>query len=82
MKKTFLFILLLPVPAGLLQAQTIPGLGNATFPTSTHSAAAQSDFMRGLLLLHLFGVSLTQPSHLLLPKRPTPDLRWLIGERR
>jgi tetratricopeptide (TPR) repeat protein len=53
-KKTFLFVLLLPVSAGLLQAQTIPGLGNATFPTSTHSAAAQSDFIRGLLLLHLF----------------------------
>jgi tetratricopeptide (TPR) repeat protein len=52
--KTFLFVLLLPVSAGLLQAQTIPGLGNATFPTSTHSAAAQSDFIRGLLLLHLF----------------------------
>ena len=28
MKKTFLFVLLLPVSAGLLQAQTIPGLGN------------------------------------------------------
>ena len=54
MKKTFLLVLLLPVSAGLLQAQTIPGLGNATFPTSTHSAAAQSDFIRGLLLLHLF----------------------------
>ncbi len=54
MKKTFLFVLLLPVSAGLLQAQTIPGLGKATFPTSTHSVAAQSDFIRGLLLLHLF----------------------------
>jgi tetratricopeptide (TPR) repeat protein len=54
MKKTFLCVLLLPVCASLLQAQTIPGLGNATFPTSTQSAAAQSDFLRGLLLLHLF----------------------------
>ena len=54
MKKTFLLVLLLAVSAGLLQAQTIPGLGNATFPTSTQSAAAQSDFIRGLLLLHLF----------------------------
>jgi tetratricopeptide (TPR) repeat protein len=57
MKKTFLLVLLLPVSAGWLQAQTIPGLGNATFPTSTHSAAAQSDFIRGLLLLHLFEYS-------------------------
>ncbi|MGB8985185.1 MAG: hypothetical protein WCC37_00995, partial [Candidatus Sulfotelmatobacter sp.] len=54
MKKAFLFVLLLPVSACLLRAQTIPGLGNAAFPTSTHSAAAQSDFMRGLLLLHVF----------------------------
>jgi tetratricopeptide (TPR) repeat protein len=54
MKKTFLFVLLLPASAGLLQAQTIPGLGNATFPTSTRSAVAQNDFIRGLLLLHLF----------------------------
>jgi tetratricopeptide (TPR) repeat protein len=54
MRKAFLFVLLLPVSAGLLRAQTIPGLGNATFPTSTHSASAQSDFLRGLLLLHLF----------------------------
>ncbi|MGA6955711.1 MAG: hypothetical protein WBY73_11425, partial [Candidatus Acidiferrales bacterium] len=57
MKKTFLLVLLLPVSAGLLQAQMIPGLGNATFPTSTQSAAAQSDFIRGLLLLHLFEYS-------------------------
>lgn len=34
--------------------QTIPGLGTATFPTSTHSPTAQTAFMRGLLLLHLF----------------------------
>ena len=54
MKKALLFVLLLPSAAGLVHAQTIPGLGHATFPTSTRSAAAQSDFIRGLLLLHLF----------------------------
>jgi tetratricopeptide (TPR) repeat protein len=37
-----------------LRAETIPGLGTATFPTSTRSAEAQSDFIHGLLLLHLF----------------------------
>jgi tetratricopeptide (TPR) repeat protein len=36
------------------QAQTIPGLGTATFPTSTKSPEAQTAFMRGLLLLHTF----------------------------
>ncbi|MBS0556421.1 MAG: hypothetical protein JSR27_03290 [Proteobacteria bacterium] len=35
-------------------AQTIEGLGTATFPTSAKSDAAQTAFMRGLLLLHLF----------------------------
>jgi tetratricopeptide (TPR) repeat protein len=54
MKKIFVLVLLLLASAGLMQAQTIPGLGNATFPTSTQSATAQSDFIRGLLLLHLF----------------------------
>ncbi len=54
MNKIFLFVLLLPMSAWLLQAETIPGLGTATFPTSTHAAAAQSDFVRGLLLLHVF----------------------------
>jgi tetratricopeptide (TPR) repeat protein len=34
--------------------QTIAGLGTATFPTSAKSDAAQTAFMRGLLLLHLF----------------------------
>ena len=34
--------------------ETIPGLGTAAFSTSTRSAAARGDFMRGLLLLHLF----------------------------
>lgn len=52
--RTFLLVLLLPLSAWVLQAQTMPGLGTATFLTSTHSADAQSDFMHGLLLLHLF----------------------------
>ena len=34
--------------------QTIPGLGTASFATSTRSADAQTAFLRGLLLLHLF----------------------------
>src|SRR5579862_5918169 len=34
--------------------QTIPGLGTATFSTSTHSPEAQTYFIRGLLLLHVF----------------------------
>jgi tetratricopeptide (TPR) repeat protein len=52
--KSVLFLLLLPVSAWTQRAETVPGLGTATFPTSTHSAAAQTDFMRGLLLLHVF----------------------------
>ena len=38
----------------VLQAERIPGLGTANFPTTTKSAAAQHEFVRGLLLLHLF----------------------------
>ncbi len=53
MNKAFLSLLLL-VFSWMLQGETIPGLGTATFSTSTLSAAAQGDFMRGLLLLHLF----------------------------
>ena len=34
--------------------QTIAGLGSISFPTSTHSTAAQAAFLRGALLLHLF----------------------------
>jgi len=30
------------------------GLGTVNFPTSTHSAPAQQEFLRGMLLLHLF----------------------------
>jgi tetratricopeptide (TPR) repeat protein len=48
----FLICLLIRTP--LVRAETIQGLGTATFPTSTRSAAAAHDFMRGLLLLHLF----------------------------
>ncbi len=33
---------------------TIAGLGTITFPTSTASAVAESTFVRGVLLLHLF----------------------------
>ncbi len=36
------------------QPQKIPGLGTATFPTTTRSRVAQTDFMHGLLLLHVF----------------------------
>jgi tetratricopeptide (TPR) repeat protein len=46
-------VILSLVPA-VAQAETIPGLGTAAFPTSTHSAAAQHAFIRGLLLLHVF----------------------------
>ncbi len=49
--------LFLVVPLSIASAQqlvSIPGLGAASFPTSTQSAAAQQEFMRGLLLLHLF----------------------------
>jgi hypothetical protein len=42
------------VCTSFVRAETIPGLGTASFPTSTHSAAATREFMRGLLLLHLF----------------------------
>jgi tetratricopeptide (TPR) repeat protein len=59
-KKTVCAISWLCVPAllvacaGQARAETIPGLGTAVFPTSTHSAEAQKDFLHGLLLLHLF----------------------------
>lgn len=53
-RKTLVSVSFLTICACSLRAATIPGLGTATFATSTRSAAAQSDFMRGLLLLHLF----------------------------
>jgi len=49
-----LFLVFLLSSTSFVRAETIPGLGTATFPTSTHSAAAAHDFVRGLLLLHLF----------------------------
>jgi tetratricopeptide (TPR) repeat protein len=39
------------------QAITIKGLGTITFPTSTHATAAESTFVRGVLLLHVFEYS-------------------------
>lgn len=48
------FLIFLFIFTSFTPAETIPGLGTATFPTSTHSAAAAYDFARGLLLLHLF----------------------------
>ena len=51
--------LLLCPPTGSLAAQTsepitIRGLGTLSFPTSTRSAPAESAFVRGVLLLHVF----------------------------
>jgi len=43
-----------PAPTQRGQPMTIAGLGTVTFPTSTHSAAAESTFVRGVLLLHVF----------------------------
>ena len=54
MKTILRLLLLLPIITGTLQAEKVPGLGTANFPTSTKSAAAQHEFIRGLLLLHLF----------------------------
>jgi tetratricopeptide (TPR) repeat protein len=54
-------ISLLALPLWMLAAatqargqETIKGLGTIAFPTSAHSSAAQTDFVRGVLLLHLF----------------------------
>ncbi len=54
-----LFTLMLVLCGGTLAAQapapqTIKGLGTITFPTSTKSVAAQTAFIRGVLLLHIF----------------------------
>ncbi|MGE0352145.1 MAG: hypothetical protein AB7Q69_02805 [Gemmatimonadales bacterium] len=43
----------LPLPAQQ-RAESVAGLGTLTFPTSTPSAEAQTAFVRGVLLLHLF----------------------------
>lgn len=53
-KRILPLLTFLLISALFLRAETIPGLGTATFPTTTHSAAAAKEFMRGLLLLHLF----------------------------
>lgn len=42
------------VPVKYGEAQTIAGLGRLTFPTSAGSAEAQTAFVRGVLLLHVF----------------------------
>ncbi len=54
-----LILAMLVVCNGTLAAQapapqTIKGLGTITFPTSTKNAAAQTAFIRGVLLLHIF----------------------------
>lgn len=54
MKTILWLLLLLPTAAGMLRAEKIAGLGTADFPTSTRSASAQHQFIRGLLLLHVF----------------------------
>lgn len=53
-KRILLFLLFLLISTSSACAETIPGLGTASFPTSTQSPIAARDFMRGLLLLHLF----------------------------
>ena len=47
-------VFFLLVAPSFVCAETIPGLGTANFRTSTHSPMAAHDFMRGLLLLHVF----------------------------
>jgi len=36
------------------ELRTVQGLGRLSFPTSTHTPAAQTAFLRGVLLLHVF----------------------------
>lgn len=48
------FLLGQSVVAQPSHAITIAGYGSVDFPTSTHSAVAQREFSRGVLLLHLF----------------------------
>lgn len=54
MKMVLPLLLLCSIPSWTLRAEKIPGLGTADFPTSSKSVAAQHEFIRGLLLLHLF----------------------------
>jgi len=50
-----LALLLIAVSAPALAAlEAVDGLGALDFPTSTKSAAAQTQFVRGMLLLHLY----------------------------
>src|SRR5262249_53847424 len=41
-------------PIAAQTPMTVAGLGTLTFPTSTRSPAAESAFVKGVLLLHLF----------------------------
>ena len=52
--RILLLLILLFISTLFVHAETVPGLGTATFPATTHSPAAQREFIRGLLLLHLF----------------------------
>ena len=54
---TFLGFVGAAAASGKTASETIPGLGTASFVTSTKSAEAQTAFIRGLLLLHLFEYS-------------------------
>lgn len=44
----------LPLSAQAVRPITIPGLGTIAFPVSTQNAAAETAFVRGALLLHVF----------------------------
>jgi tetratricopeptide (TPR) repeat protein len=52
--RVLLLLACLLISTSFVRPETILGLGTATFPTSTHSALAAREFIRGLLLLHLF----------------------------
>ena len=54
MRKIFAILMMFSTCVGIMRAEKIPGLGTATFRTSTHSVEAQKEFSRGLLLLHVF----------------------------
>ena len=49
-----LLLIFLLISTSFVCAEKIIGLGSATFPASTQSSVAAHQFMRGLLLLHLF----------------------------
>lgn len=54
MSSAFRVLAALVLVAPTARAQTVPGLGTVTFPTSTRVPAAQLAFARGVLLLHVF----------------------------